>query len=278
METERRRKLNAERLALLHSRIRPNMTAIIADLEAAGWHPIVDGGVYRTPEEQAQKVAQKVSTVSYSYHNVTEPGNVPASMAADIVDVRYLWKVTPKYWLHLAAAAENQGMETGIYWGLSIAARNRIRAAIADGNWDAVLQLGWDTAHVQPPQSKFTISQAKAGWRYDPGRIKPNILPPLVQVARATEYKLLGGDGRVMDVLAAEGGTAYVEARKWGAWFSLQVDWEPVERTVLFRGQPVETLVRDGKGYVPIRAAAGLVGLSLDVDDAHRTIALERDR
>lgn len=275
VDTERQ-KLNKERLQKMHVLMRPNIAAILADLEAAGWQPIIDQGVYRTPAEQAQKVAQGVSTVYYSYHNVTDPGGVPASEAADITDVRYGWNPPKHYWLELAGAAENQGLETGIYWGLSPAARKQIHTAIAQHDWKASVSLGWDTAHVQPPQSKFRISEAKSGYRYNPGAVKPNVLTSAPD-KKPTVYSLLASDGHVMDVLSVTDGTAYVEARKWGEWMGVEVGWDSTYKKVLLDGASVDTINKGGTGFIPIRAAAESAGLGVIVDNAHRTIALKRE-
>lgn len=275
MTTDERQKLNSQRVQKIHVLLRPNILAILADLEAAGWQPIIDIGVYRTPAEQAQKVAEGVSTVYYSYHNVTDPGGVPAAEAADIVDVRYQWSPPREYWLQLAGAAENQGLETGIYWGLSKASRSAIHSAIAKRAWDTIVELGWDTAHVQPPQSKFTISEAKNGYRYNPGSIRPNILSAPA-ASKTTKYKLLATDGHVMDVLNVYDGTAYVEARKWGVWMGVGVGFD--NGKVLLQGEKIDaTKVLENVGYIPIRSAAANTGLSVIVDNTNHSITLKKD-
>jgi hypothetical protein len=69
----------------------------------------------------------------------------------------------PEYLLHLAAAAEKQGLVTGIRWGLPASMSNAIDTAIAKKDWKAKVRVGWDPSHVQP--TGITPQQAKAGKR-----------------------------------------------------------------------------------------------------------------
>lgn len=167
-----RKQANTERLQLINPGMRPKVAAVIGDLEQHGYRPLIDKGVWRSQAEQAKKVAQGVSTVYYSYHNVTTPDGRPDSLAADITDNRWFWSSPKPFWLTLAGAAEAHGLTTGIYWGLSQADRNKIRQAIKVRNWNANVPLGWDAAHVEP--ANFTIAQAKAGKR--PFEVRPLLL------------------------------------------------------------------------------------------------------
>jgi hypothetical protein len=68
-----------------------------------------------------------------------------------------------EYLLRLAAAAEAQGLVSGIRWGLPVNLSNAIDAAIANKDWKANVKVGWDPSHVQP--TGITPQQAKAGKR-----------------------------------------------------------------------------------------------------------------
>ena len=89
------------------------MAMIISDLEAQGYRPVIASGV-RTPEEQAQKVAQGYSQTMRSRHL---GGN-----AVDLIDSRYGWntqKYNPEiaaYADALAATAKKYGLSTGRSW------------------------------------------------------------------------------------------------------------------------------------------------------------------
>lgn len=171
---------NEQRLKLISPSIRSHVAAIIKDMEYAGWQPMIDSGVYRTPAEQAKKKAQGYSKLSYGFHNVTDKDGTPASLAADIVDARFLWKDTcpRKYWMQLAAAAENQGLQTGIYFGLSRRQKDAIHTALGEKMWDANVTLGWDTAHVEPWQWRYPLFAVKLGVRPKLGEVKPFLFKP----------------------------------------------------------------------------------------------------
>lgn len=158
-----RKTLNAARLLKLNPAMRRKVAAIIADLEAHGYQPLIDAQVWRSPAQQAKLKAQGRSKVSYSFHNCTTRAGLPDSLAADITDARYGWESPKAFWLTLAAAAQAHGCTTGIYWGLSVDKRIKIRKAIARRDFNALVELGWDTAHVEP--SGLTLDEAKAGKR-----------------------------------------------------------------------------------------------------------------
>lgn len=156
---------NTSRVAKLNPYMQPKVKAILTDLESHGYRPLIDNGVWRTPAQQAAKLAAGVSTVSYSFHNASKAGKAD-SLAADITDIRWGWdnETSHKdFWLKLAASAESHNLTTGIYWGTSDANRKAIHAALAKRNWAAPISLGWDQAHVEP--TGITLSQAKRGLR-----------------------------------------------------------------------------------------------------------------
>ena len=113
-------------------------------LEDRGYEPHIpkDSGL-RSPAQQAAKVAAGVSKVKVSAHNF--------GMAADIVDVRWLWGEYPEspwlgrpayenYWAHLRYAAE----DVGLGWG---------------GHFDSDYGMGWDPAHVEVPGWRSLIAR-----------------------------------------------------------------------------------------------------------------------
>ncbi len=68
-----------------------------------------------------------------------------------------------EYLLHLAAAAEQQRLTTGIRWGLPQKLRGAIDAALTSQNWKAPVKIGWDPTHVEP--TGITAAEAKNGKR-----------------------------------------------------------------------------------------------------------------
>ncbi len=67
------------------------------------------------------------------------------------------------YLLHLAAAAQKQGLVTGIRWGLPERLRDAIDTAIVNQDWTAPVKIGWDPTHIQP--TGITPKQAEEGQR-----------------------------------------------------------------------------------------------------------------
>lgn len=151
-------------LLRIHPPMRKKVSAILRDLEAHGWQPRIDSGVWRSPGEQRRKVEQGHSRVLFSFHNASTPNGRADSLAADITDERFAWNSPKKFWLMLAASAEAHGLTTGIRWGLTKKQRAAIDSALAARDFDnSKIILGWDTAHVEP--KNFSLAQAKRGER-----------------------------------------------------------------------------------------------------------------
>lgn len=98
-----------------------------------------------------------------------------------------------------------------------------------------------------------------------------------VGVKTFPSYQLQGSDGHAMDTLRVIEGTAFVAARKFGQWFGLSVEWDAALQMVALNGTYVEgVIIENGTSYIPIREAAKIAGLKLDVDDKDRIIRLVR--
>ena len=65
--------------------------------------------------------------------------------------------------LRLVAAAEKEGLVTGIRWGVRTKLAAAIDKAIANKDWNAPVQIGWDPTHCQP--TDLTSAEAKVGKR-----------------------------------------------------------------------------------------------------------------
>ena len=85
------------------------------------------------------------------------------SLAVDLLDDNA--PVTPgkAYLLQLAAAAEVEGLQTGIRWGVPAKLAAAIDIAIANSDWKAAVKIGWDPTHVEP--TDVTVVEAQAGRR-----------------------------------------------------------------------------------------------------------------
>lgn len=107
---------NSAHLRKLDPRIRAKVAAVLSDLSGHGWQPLIVSS-YRSVAEQAALKAAGRSTVSFSFHNHAQ-GGIPAALAADIVDARYLWTIPQghQYWRHLGSSARAHGMTWGGDW------------------------------------------------------------------------------------------------------------------------------------------------------------------
>lgn len=165
----KRRYNNSVRLRLMHPYMQPKIGAILADLEHAGEKPTIHPAVYRSAATQAQLKGAGFSKVGYSFHMVTDRDtsghNVPASMAADIIDGYRGYDVAPSFWLHLASSALSHDLTTGIFWGLAPKDRQKIVALIRAKNWNGKFRPGWDQAHTEPRPAVLTLHQARIGKR-----------------------------------------------------------------------------------------------------------------
>lgn len=159
----RREKSNKDRLLKMYPVQQRRVAAVLRDMEAHDYRPLIDAQVYRSAAQQADLVRRGHSKVYYSFHNVTGKGGKPESLAADVVDAAKLWDADRAFWLKLNSSALAHSSTTGIAWGLSTAQRQRLALAIATREWNYNGPLGWDTAHVQA--RGLTIAQAKRGLR-----------------------------------------------------------------------------------------------------------------
>jgi hypothetical protein len=96
----------------LNPKLQAAIPMIMSDMVARGWQPQISSGI-RTPEEQAQKVAQGYSQTMNSKHLVGK--------AVDITDKRYGWDgpaadTNYQFWNDLGESAKRHGMQWGGDW------------------------------------------------------------------------------------------------------------------------------------------------------------------
>lgn len=162
MNEEKRKERNAQRVTELWTSFSKKIKAVISDLEAQGLRPRIQEA-YRSPADQLIAFKTGHSKLKYGFHNVTGAGGKKESLAVDMLDDNHPAQEGPEYLLHLAAAAEAQGLTTGIRWGLPANLSNAIDTAIANKDWKAKVKVGWDPCHIQP--TGITPQQAKVGKR-----------------------------------------------------------------------------------------------------------------
>jgi hypothetical protein len=161
----RRVSQNASCIAKMSPVMRPKIRAVLTDMESAGFKPIIDLAVYRTPAEQLKLYRAGHSKVTYSYHNATSKSGKPDSLAADIVDQRFGWtgKAPRLYWFLLARSGLVHDLYSGSHFGLSTSQRTKFRAALVLRDLAYSGPIGWDPAHLEP--RGLSLAKAKAGLR-----------------------------------------------------------------------------------------------------------------
>ena len=114
------------------------------------------------PEDQLTAYLNGNSKVKFGFHNVTGVDGRREALAVELLDDDAPLAPGAPYVLRLAAAAA-EGLATGALWGLPAKLKSGTEAAIAAGDFDAPVKIGWDPCHVEP--TGITIAQAKVGKR-----------------------------------------------------------------------------------------------------------------
>lgn len=174
MNEAERKAYNQNKLKDLYPPFRTKIEAVIREMELAGYRPRVQSA-WRSPAEQLDAYRRGTSKVQYGFHNVTGANGEKEALAADIWDDDRLQKVKVDYMLHLAAAAEAQGLITGIRWDLPDEDSVLIDIALQNKHWEAKVRVGWDPLHVEV--TGMTTQEAREGRRPDRVWIPPPAEP-----------------------------------------------------------------------------------------------------
>ena len=162
MDEAARQQRNTQKLGELYPVFRTRVAGLIQDLESGGIRPRIQDA-WRSPAEQLVAFQSGHSKLKYGFHNVTGSDGSKESLAVDLLDDDNPLNPSWAYLLQVAAAAEAQGLTSGIRWGLPPALAAAIDAALAAKDWQRPVKVGWDPTHVQPVG--LTASEAKAGER-----------------------------------------------------------------------------------------------------------------
>ncbi len=155
---------NQTRLQEMYPYFSVRVQALLKELEAAGYRPRIQDA-WRSPEDQLKAYRSGTSQVQFGFHNVTGANGAKEALAADILDDDHINDTKTHYMLHLAAAAEHNGLTTGVRWGLTDTYSKAIDSAIAAQTWTVPIHVGWDPLHVEV--TGVTIPEAKKGLRPD---------------------------------------------------------------------------------------------------------------
>lgn len=162
MNESDRRARNAQRMSTLFPTFAARLSRVIQRLEADGIRPRIQEA-WRSPEDQRRAFETGHSKLLFGFHNVTGAGGRPEALAVDLLDDDSPVNPSKPYILKLAAAAQAEVLMTGVRWGVPQKLRSAIDAAIASGDWDANVKIGWDPLHVEP--TGITVAEARAGKR-----------------------------------------------------------------------------------------------------------------
>jgi hypothetical protein len=155
---------NQMKLQELYPSLRTRMETVLKEMEKAGYRPRLQTA-WRSEADQLEAYRRGTTKVKFGFHNITGANGEKESLAADVWDDDRLEQVKVDFMLHLVAAAEAQGLTTGIRWDLADEDQKLIDLAVKHQIWDAKLRVGWDPLHVEPVG--ITIQEAKDGRRPD---------------------------------------------------------------------------------------------------------------
>jgi len=178
---------NETRLTEMHPAFRVLVVRILKELEENGYRPRIQEA-WRSLDRQLELFKGGYSKTTFGYHNLTAEDGTKEAFAADILNDDDPFGRPLDYILHLVAAAERNGCTTGIRWGFTDEKSIIIDQALADENWQAQLQIGWDPFHVQI--EGITFEELRAGKR-----------PPLPDEGEAAQpdHPGEGGDINIPD-------------------------------------------------------------------------------
>lgn len=162
MNEAARKQRNVDRLAMLYPTFAARIARVIEQLESDGIRPRIQDA-WRSPEDQKIAFDTGHSKLLFGFHNVTGANGHPEALAVDPLDDDAPLSASTEYKLKLAAAAEAQGLVTGIRWGLPQKMRLAIDNAIAAADWKANVKVGWDPLHIEP--TGISVAEARAGRR-----------------------------------------------------------------------------------------------------------------
>lgn len=162
MKEADRHKRNSSRLTELYSTFSVRISRVIDTLQAAQLRPRIQSA-WRSPEDQQKAYDEGHAQLLYGFHNVTGKNGALEALAVDLLDDENPLNPGTSYLLQLAAAAEAEGLVTGIRWGLPSVFSKAVDDAISTRDWSRKVKVGWDPTHVQP--TDVTVSEARNGRR-----------------------------------------------------------------------------------------------------------------
>jgi hypothetical protein len=162
MNEAARKQRNQQRLTECFPTFSERVKAVIADMENQGFRPRIQDA-HRTIEDQLIAFNTGKSDVKFGFHNVTGANGKPEALAVDLLDDDNPLAPKREYEIRLAATAQKNGLQSGIFFRLDESLRSRLRKAIAELNFDSSIEIGFDPTHIEV--TGILIAEAKAGRR-----------------------------------------------------------------------------------------------------------------
>lgn len=128
-----RQKRNRDQLALMHPQARASTVRVLLEIERRGYRPRLQE-TFRTPMQQLEKWSAGLSRIrTAGPHTCTVDGK-PASLATHVLDDTDPITAGAAWWAMLAIVARQNGLQTGLCFGLEDSVhRQKIEAAIQGG-------------------------------------------------------------------------------------------------------------------------------------------------
>lgn len=162
MNEQARKQRNALMMGELYPVFRNKIMLVITDMEGRGFRPRIQQA-WRSEAEQLVYFNKGTSKVKYGFHNCTGAKGEKESLAVDMLDDDFPLNSRVEYLLNLADASANQGLITGIRWGLTKILIAGLEDALRCKDFKRVVKIGFDPTHIEP--TGINLQQAKAGKR-----------------------------------------------------------------------------------------------------------------
>jgi hypothetical protein len=162
MNEAQRKQRNTERLTECFPTFGRRVAAVITELEDAGLRPRIQD-TWRSISDQLIAVSTSHAKLKFGFHNVTGTDGEKEALAVDLLDDNAPTGTVNEVSVDGSKAARNNGLQTGILWGLPKKLQQGVDEAIAAGNFDARVKVGWDPAHIEP--TGITAAEARSGKR-----------------------------------------------------------------------------------------------------------------
>ncbi|MEK6299470.1 MAG: hypothetical protein AABO41_02015 [Acidobacteriota bacterium] len=157
-----RKERNRQRLTECFPKFAARLEAVIKAMEDQGFRQRIQDA-HRTIADQRKAFDGGFSRVLFGFHNVTGKEDKPEALAVDLLDDDRPLSPNREYLIRLAATAQAQGLQTGIFFGLPQALRRGLSEAIASLDFNPAIKIGFDPTHVEV--KGISIAEAKAGKR-----------------------------------------------------------------------------------------------------------------